>query len=141
MTRVDLAYMAGFFDGEGSVSLYIKGKRYELQVCLSNTNEWVVRLFQFNFGGGVYLDKRNEKNPNHRDAWRWQLRAKKAVKFLNVLHPYLILKKPQSALATSFQARRKLGRTVPPGLRVQDEADRILMRSYNKGVKANDRAE
>lgn len=133
MKKLDLAYMAGFFDGEGSISLYLDARQYRISVSMSNTNEWVVQWFHLNFGGSLYLEPKHIKNPNHRDAWRWQLIGKRSMPFLELLFPYLRLKREQAKIVMEFQHRRKPNGDKTIEARALDEADRILMSSYNCG--------
>ena len=138
MKAVDLAYVAGLFDGEGCVCLATSGKtatgkqRIQLVVNLANTNEWITQWLKFNFGGQVYKDKISKRIVFRSDAWRWQLRSRQATLFLELILPYLKLKKPQAQLAIQFQSRQKIGRYQSDGKEILDEANRMLMRKYNR---------
>jgi hypothetical protein len=138
--RTTLAYMAGFFDGEGCISLIprtSRGNRYRVQISISNTNEWIIQWFRFNFGGSVAFEDRREENPNWKDTWRWTITSgRQALRFLQAISPYLILKKPQAELAISFQGRHsQIGKRVSSTAALLDEAERILMSQYNKRGK------
>lgn len=134
MKKTDLAYIAGFFDGEGSIQL-IKLKppqphhspRLNLGVSVSQANEWIIQLFKLHFGG--YISKRIDPRPGHRVTWEWQLRCKKALLFLETIYPYLRLKKSEAELGMAFQRSRKhIGRRCKTEKeRIVEEAQRILM--------------
>jgi hypothetical protein len=58
ITEVELAYAAGFFDGEGTVGLYWqKPGRFHPTCGMSNTDRSIVQWYADNFGGTVYEDK------------------------------------------------------------------------------------
>lgn len=107
LTKEYLAYVAGFFDGEGSVSIaHIKvSGQYYLAVRVVKNIEKVIRDIATNFGfeNVVYRDKDypqlNAKRPN----WRLILGNKKAYNFLKAIYPYLIVKRKQAEIGIKFQ--------------------------------------
>ncbi len=140
LRKADLAYMAGFFDGEGCINLARRtkrGKRCRIHISISNTNEWVIQWFHFNFGGSIVFEDRTSENPNWQNVWRWSITSgQQALRFLQAISPYLILKKPQAELAVKFQSRHsQVGKRVSPETALLDEANKILMGKYNKGGK------
>lgn len=94
---MNLEYLAGFFDGEGSIGIY----RYlEPTVQLGLTNEEMLRNLQNQWGGSVtkYKCKTNRK-----PAWGWSLYSKAQIKpFLEAILPYLILKKQEALVMLEF---------------------------------------
>jgi hypothetical protein len=134
-----LAYLAGFFDGEGCISI-TKGKnhlgnvQYGLRVIVSNTNDYVLQMYKFSFGGRI--QKRKYKKPEWRDCFAWELSSTRAYDFLKCVYPYLILKKAQADLAFDFQenqstydgSNRKLS---DKELSIR-EAQRILMQDLKR---------
>lgn len=101
-------YLAGFFDGEGSVGVYprlkdrTKTKTYfVLVVSLAQSGKngyLILSHLQKIFGGTVY--KSNGKN---KDVWKWNLSSKKAVRFLNVIKDFCLIKREEILLALQFQ--------------------------------------
>lgn len=140
MKRVDLSYAAGIFDGEGCICLRkVKKHTITLDVTVVNTNEWLLQWLKFAFGGKVYsMDYDARKSKNWKPCWKWTLTSNKALEFLEMLCPYLRLKKPQAELAITFQkARRGKGYALTEKERAVAEAQRILMGKFNKrGVQA-----
>ncbi len=101
-----LAYMAGFFDGEGCVGIYRqkfvhRRDCYFLQVGIGNTDKNILDLFQAKFGGSVQPGKLNIGRT--RIVFRWYVRSKKASNFLQTILPFLILKKEEASLGVKFQ--------------------------------------
>ncbi len=119
----EVAYLAGLFDGEGSVSvnMYSQKPNYagSLKVGISMTTPEPLRLCQRIFGGKVRLEKyRNHWKP----CSRWRLHGDRAETFLRAVEPYLIVKKDKAALALSFRAlgrgysakKRELAELISP---------------------------
>lgn len=105
----DLRYIAGFFDGEGSISL-CRSKRkdrlieYVLMVSLSNTYYPIVTFLKEVFDGSLFLNtSAHKKNPNHRPVLQWTISGKKAKKALERLLPFLVVKKEQAVIGIAFQ--------------------------------------
>ena len=109
MNESDLAYLAGFFDGEGSVSISENGKpspralspNHTLQVAIGNTDITVLKQIQQHFGG--YLTTRCPSKPRHKTVYQWSLRSTGAADFLKAIRPYLKMKCKQADIAIAFQ--------------------------------------
>jgi hypothetical protein len=132
---VDPSYIAGFFDGEGSIGVYYHVNRgvqtgFHLRVQLrQNKTDLSLRLFDelvARYGGCVseFSTRSDKKGLN------WQIGSSMAVGFLREIEPHLILKKDQARLAVSWQEGR-----IPA---FRDERGRIS--SYSKGVREHDLA-
>ena len=89
----ELAYLAGLFDGEGSLGLKRykpKGKnahvRIDPRVSVTNTRLELVEPFQKAFGGSVYHQKRSL-------VWQevnsWEALSSNAISCIKALLPYL----------------------------------------------------
>lgn len=104
-----IPYLAGFFDGEGSIGVYAGQKhgrcRFYLKVQLvQNTSIETNRLFDFiklKYGGNSSLLKNTKRSTVH-----WQLGSNGAVRFLRDLSPHLNLKKQQAIVAIEWQEQR-----------------------------------
>ncbi|MDE1767523.1 MAG: hypothetical protein KGJ90_07475 [Patescibacteria group bacterium] len=98
--EVELAIMAGFFAGEGSVSLKKQygGGRVKcpaLYVSMGNTEKFWIESFQKQFGGSCYVEI--PKNPKAKPVWRWRLHNAPARDFLIAIFPFLLGEKRQQA--------------------------------------------
>jgi intein-encoded DNA endonuclease-like protein len=96
------AYVAGFFDGEGNVSIHRKSigklRDYEgIEVSISNTRIEPLVFIQDNFKfGKISLNPRGKVFPNSKDVYRWRIGAKREIKcFLEAVSPYVIVKRKQ----------------------------------------------
>jgi len=109
MRQLDVVYIAGFFDGEGSVGLYAssKARRYNLRACLtqvrSTESDQLFELILKLFGGKLYYSR--QYKPQHRPAMMWSLYGDAAANFLKVLRPYLRLKRRDVDLVISWQKK------------------------------------
>lgn len=108
--ELDTAYIAGFFDGEGSVGIYrgtYKGKfvNYRMRTQLvqnkSSLSEKMFECLSKKFGGTYTLAK-----TTHGYKYNWQLGTNNAVEFLKQIAPYLVLKKEQVDVAIVWQLSR-----------------------------------
>ena len=102
-------YIAGFFDGEGSIGIYRNGQgnfhlRTQLtQNVLPSTEELLVEL-RNRFGGNLS----RMKSPIYRrnEAFNWQNNGFGAANFLGQMLPYLRIKRDQAELAIVWQSSR-----------------------------------
>lgn len=89
------AYIAGLFDGEGSVGRYgyaasKNGKKYyRLHVRITNTDRTLLESIQRDYGGKIW--PKYDKQRNH--GFDLHFTYREAEKFLRRILPYLILKR------------------------------------------------
>lgn len=134
MRKIDLAYTAGILDGEGCIGIYPRGRRrmHRAEVRIHNTNEWLIQWLRFAYGGSVYYTE-PKQGENHKPCWMWVVSGKKALIFLQLIYPYLRLKKPQAELAVKFlRVRRGTGYDSTEEELAIAEAQRIVMNKMNK---------
>lgn len=99
--KLNKSYIAGFFDGEGCISLSLKG----LRLILTNTDKLILEEIQRYFGDlGQVTSKLRYKNDNFRKpCFQLIYWNKHAEEVLVILRPYLRQKKEQARLALQFQ--------------------------------------
>ena len=100
----EVAYTAGFFDGEGCVNIarYLKrGRPYHtLAIIFTNTDFHVLGWLQQRWGGNV--SKPTQLNARQRPYGHLRLSAGPARPLLTAMLPYLIVKKSQVEIALQF---------------------------------------
>ena len=108
MKDTELAYLAGFIDGEGTIGIVsvASHKRYVVQIAACNCNPIPIELLENNFGGKVRL--RKWKNENWKPCYEWKLTARKAVAVIKSILPYLLIKGRQAEIAIEAQAFKDL---------------------------------
>lgn len=109
MEKITLQYIAGFFDGEGSIGVYYRQKskdRFHLRTQLTNNkNKDAQKLMNYlmdKFGGNLSEQVTLSGNIKY----NWQLNSDKAVYFLRKIGPYLLFKKDQAIIAINWQEQR-----------------------------------
>jgi hypothetical protein len=116
-----LAYLAGLFDGEGTVTIGATAGRYfNVQVVITNSDarlmEWLA-----GFGGSVSKKpKIGSFSGSAKLVFRWVLYADNAATFLQAVRPYLRMKGEQADVAFAF---RKLVRRPAPGSQTTAELE------------------
>ena len=125
----DLAYVAGFIDGEGCFSV---GKNWKICVSCANTHKPVVEWLQTHFGGSFCKNGTRLKKPNHRRIYSWSVVARDADRFCKAVAPYLRVKAEQALLLIAIQQTM-----TPGGKRLSEEiiAERNRLSSMVKELK------
>jgi len=107
MTEVEASYVAGLFDGEGSVYLVARkaqGRRshhFNPEMTLGNTDpELLESLVETTGNGAIYLDRPG--GPNHKPMYRWLLQPRQIRHVLWQMLPYLRAKKRRAELMFEF---------------------------------------
>ena len=104
-TRENIAWAAGLFEGEGSISI----KPQTAQLHLAMTDEDVVRKFHAIVGmGNVYGPGIDKRKPHYKPSWRWAVGgSKKSQALLAAFWPFLGARRQAKARdAISSCARR-----------------------------------
>lgn len=126
----ETAYLAGFFDGEGTVFIQESRGRHYLRISVTQVNPEPLKLFQVIFGGTVLADK---DRPNRRKIYRWRLGGDRAALALLQLLPYLIVKLDEARLGIIFQEEVKnRHRRLTKDDSSQESAYYHKMREYKK---------
>ena len=135
MKDLELAYLAGLFDGEGCVQIAHhkpqRNKRTEqhtLRCAVNMTDEVSVKSFLV-FGGSICQKTRDIINPKWQNQWTWSVSSNQALRFLEILLPYLRLKQEQAKLAIEFQRFRSV-KYNPFGQRAKIPPEEIEQRNW-----------
>lgn len=107
--KEDLIYIAGFFDGEGSITISKLAKNtngispsYRLYIAIANTDKGIINYLDKVLGigraGGTY-----RKDHKRKWVYHWGCGATKARDILLDLLPHLKIKRKQAILAVKFQ--------------------------------------
>ena len=102
---VDLAYAAGFFDGEGHIRIQQHSARcrtFMLQVTATQATLFPLDWFQEHFGGTVSSRLQGYRG-EQRAQYTWQASSAVAERFLLAILPYLQVKRDEAELALQFR--------------------------------------
>lgn len=106
LSPTDAAYLAGFFDGEGSI---IRVKGHGWRITIYQSSEEVIQWIATTTGTGTVASSRTEssnliKKPKvARTQWYWNLYGRNAFALLEQLLPYLIVKRDRALEAIESQ--------------------------------------
>lgn len=136
MNERDLSYTAGIVDGEGSICMskirrppFKRGYCITLIVSVSNTDEGLIRWLNSSYDGSITVHK--NKDGTRKPLWIWCVASTKALKFLEMVGPYLHVKKRQAQVAIEFQSGR-VHQHLTEERNDFDEDLRMLMKRLNR---------
>jgi hypothetical protein len=119
LPEITKAWMAGFFDGEGSIIIERRNPRpsqgnpsprYILRACATNTVYSALEPFKMYFGGQLIKTKLGTNRP----LYLWVSSSRLAMKFLETMLPYFRIKQKQAELGIFFQKKlRHQGGNAP----------------------------
>ena len=102
-TVTDLAWAAGFIDGDGVISMYKRADRpvneYRVVVRAMNTNRLALDKLKGMFGGSVHVMTKASNTHGWKPSFYWSASDCKAEKAIRLLSPFLVLKREQASLA------------------------------------------
>ncbi len=104
----DLAYCAGFFDGEGCISLCKDNNSvYRLYIKISSTDYSVLEWVQEHFGGSIYRERKGTEK--RKESWGWYCKTEDQIVFLFGILPYTIIKRAQIIEALNYHFEKQNG--------------------------------
>lgn len=134
---MNLDWLAGMFEGEGTVTISSGGRRgYTVLIaCLSNTDESIPREFHRRWGGSLRWTQ--PKSERARPALTWRAGSATAAAFLRDIQPHIQTKRVREKvqLALDYHASRSQG-ARRPGYREERWAFKRRMEHLNhRGVR------
>lgn len=133
------AYMAGFLDGEGTVTLIRStrwkarsGFRYQPCLSLSNTHLGVLEHLVRSCGNGRLVASNHSDTPTHKVGYHVRFTSNQIRHVLPQLLPYLIIKKQQAVLLLKFLDLRTIGRHLSDDDYLTTEGIRQQLQALNR---------
>ena len=120
LTETEKAYLAGIFDGEGSVGYYLKKKTgyHRAQIAIYNSNPSIMQWLREKVGYGSISTSKASKYTN----WAWICNSKpQVIEILKSIQSYLIIKADQVDLLLEFLDAEQKDRGVGSGKRLSKE--------------------
>ena len=103
LNSIQISYLAGLFDGEGSVGIYelnnkttkqgIKRSAWQFKVEIANTDWRIMQWLLDNVGGIV--TKKSQGKAHWSQGYCWHLQGNNSEIFCNLIKPYTIIKTNQ----------------------------------------------
>ena len=131
--KINLAYIAGFIDGDGSVCIgKCNESGFQLKVEITQCNEgWLKEINAFFLNSGrMYKDSRSKKY-NGEPAWSLRFCGHKALPVLRLMSERCIVKAPQAELGIEYT--QLINR---PGKQDEREASYLRMKELNANKAA-----
>ena len=91
MKKSNNLYIAGLFDGEGTVTLTKSSKNDKFKIpvaSVSSTSYELLKFLQDNYGGSI--SKQKIYKENHKQSWSWKLSYQKALFFFKNIFQYIL---------------------------------------------------
>ena len=143
MEEKEKAYLAGFIDGEGTITANFrltsrsKKEAVHYRLMLHNTNLEILKYFQGLWGGRLSLYG-TPRSPKHKQVYCLYWGGKDSDPILNQLLPYLKVKKRQAEIALEL-SKLSLPRGHIRRLGVQPEQHEIRKGLVEEMAKLNHR--
>lgn len=138
----ELAYAAGYFDGEGSISILAVTKYeservyHRLQISVASTDEEPLRWLHARFGG--WVGKAITPRGGQRPAQRWTATDRVAENFLRQIRPWLIIKAERADLGLAFRvlSHERGYNRLPEGVAEgREEFRQQMLRLNRRGIE------
>lgn len=137
MNQADIAYAAGFVDGEGCISVGIKSGRKNClvwKITVVNTDFGIIQWFKNTFGGSYY--QRKTYKATYAVSWAWAISNINGEEFLKLILPYLKVKKEVANVFLELRETRKYishrNRKTPDALVEKRDSLILKIRELNK---------
>lgn len=146
MKKLSRQYIAGFFDGEGCLTL---GKRkcnfgynsacYIAMLDITNTNKEIIEILSQQLKMHIIIHQKGQ--PHHKVRYRITIHnsAKRLKKAIEYMLPFLVIKKPQAKLMLKYIKTIKPG--SPSGVKLSDEIIKKRKKMYKEMRKLNNRGQ
>lgn len=118
VTDTEAAWIAGFLDGEGCISIrwqrsprdrHATSSVASVSVSQAEPRTQVLYWLRSIFGGGVSSHGTEKRNPKHNKSLHWMCTGQVAVSVCRVALPHLRLKRRQAELVLEHQATKLPG--------------------------------
>lgn len=101
VTNEELAYVGGFFDGEGGATLAQNSTAPCAKVYVTNSNRSILEWISYEFGGH-FSETGNSGFKKNKPCYILTFNGKEAAAFLEAVQPYLRRRKQKMALALAL---------------------------------------
>jgi len=139
MSATEAAYVAGFIDGEGTVSICRErrvenrsGYRYKPLMRVSNSHRGALERIRDICGNGRIIGNYHKRPEHHKEVFTLSWTANQIRHLLPQIQGYLLVKSEQAATLAEFLKSIPSGPNITPDQALQQEALRRHMRALNQ---------
>lgn len=137
LTQYELAYIAGFLEGDGSFQIMkYKSKTcgivYEYRISAYNTKEAVISWFHERVGGYYAKVKTSERN---KQPFHWNIKNQEAIKLAELIYPYMLTKKEELETWLKFSYTIIPNRTTKRTSECIEEREQLI--SHIRNIRTN----
>jgi hypothetical protein len=128
LSPLDAAYIAGFVDGEGCISLHPRGPSANIKLFAHNCKRFVLDWIAEVTGVGA-VSRHAMESTKRSESFYWQANSSRAIHVIRQIRPYLRIKAPQAdAVMEAFRLAEagelQRNKTQDPSRRVRRQAAR-----------------
>jgi hypothetical protein len=136
-----VAWSAGFFEGEGCISIVKSSSQgrtiVQLRCAVEQVDPEPLRRLESLFGGRTKRFDRANRPSNHSVTWRWQIGTQQAAAFLQAIEPFISRSKlaKKIRLALDFQGQKthgNYGRPAGEDYHRRQDAYHVEMKKLNE---------
>ena len=139
ISKTDLAWAAGFIDGEGSFFIgrtrQGKWRYFRVQLKVTQADIRPLKRLQQMFGGYVYPEKKIYSPLTKRPGWKWMAVDRVGANAVELMLPFFFLKRGQAKLLLNMAKRKQ--RQGKRNLQGNEFSERIAlvvkMQKLNRG--------
>lgn len=138
MKDTDIAYAAGFVDGEGSISIELVGQARTpaVFVKIANCDLPVLERLRSQFGGRIKTLRRvKDPKPQNRESYQLVIAWDYAIDFIKLIRPYLVVKTKQADVALEWNAKRNRSRGGQVGKKGRPRSEPKLTEEYRQQMQ------
>jgi hypothetical protein len=113
VSLMEWAYVAGYFDGEGTIVRRRMDRGYQLEITNTDLRS-LQQIQRFVGAGSIRQRTRRNMSPRHRPAYRLGIyRRKDAVRLCRATLPYLIVKKDKARFLLDTVENQRFSSDLP----------------------------
>ena len=138
------SYLAGLFDGEGTVCISTSHNRnnttiFQMNVKVANTKLELMQWLITNFGGYYSVSNaKSDTKKRYSTQYAWMPKGKKnRIEVLERMLPYLVIKKQQALIGLEFERVYEGRNGCQPGLKLTTD-NPIYIESHVKRTELRD---
>lgn len=144
-TMINPPWLAGFFDGDGSVGIYRRKARdrhpeeWFLRIGIGQKDRQVLDLIQDEFGGHLRHRGSVNKHGRYGEVWELVWTHKKAEHVLEAIAPHSLVKADEVKIAQEFRTlKNKVGQPNAPREQYEELATRLKDVKKKRNAQSKD---